>query len=292
MAKKTSKFWQRIRRTPYQSLVAVMALSLTFLVVSVFSLISLGSVKVLRYFENAPQVIAFFESGVDLEENQIVKIKTQLEATGQLQEFKYVSIHEAEAIYREKNQDDPLLLELVDYKILPPSIEVSAQTIDGLGQLKEVLETQPGITDIAFYEDIVQSMSRWIKNIRVFGIGLISYLLLQSILVVMVVTSFKMINRRQEIEVMRLLGASSWFICQPFVAEGMFYGSLSAFIGWGLSYIVLLYSTPFLAGWLEEVVLLPVPIETMLLILITQVGFGVGVGGLASLMASRRYLKV
>lgn len=292
MAEKTNKFWQRVRRTPYQSLVAVMALSLTFLVVSVFSLISLGSAKVLRYFENAPQVIAFFASGVDLDQAQIAEIKSQLGSTGQLQEFKYVSIHEAEAIYREKNQDDPLLLELVDYKILPPSIEVSAQTIDGLGDLKAVLESQPGVTDIAFYEDIVQSMSRWIKNIRIFGIGLISYLLLQSILVVMVVTSFKMINRRHEIEVMRLLGAASWFICRPFVSEGMFYGALSAFIGWGLAYIVLLYATPFLTGWLEEVALLPVPIETMLIILLTQVGFGLLVGGVASLLASRRYLKV
>ncbi|MBU0618745.1 permease-like cell division protein FtsX [Patescibacteria group bacterium] len=292
MNKRITSSWQQIRRTPYQAIAAIMVLMLTFIASTALTLISLGSVKILQHFENAPQVIAFFASGIDLEESEIAEIKNQLNQTGKLADFKYVSTHEAEAIYREKNQDDPLLLELVNYKILPPSIEVSAKTIDGLNNLKVVLERQPGITDIAFYEDIIESLSRWVRNIRIFGLSLIAYLALQSILVIGVVTSLKILHRKPEIEIMRLLGASNWFIRWPFVFEGMFYGAISAFIAWGIVYLALLYATPFLSLWLTEVALLPVPVTVMAGILAAQLIFGALVGGLATLLATRRFLKV
>ena len=128
---------------------------LAFFAITSFVMITLGSIKVIQYFEAAPQVIAFFEKGKDLSSEEIDKIKNNLQETGQLASFKYVSIHEAEAIYQEKNKDDPLLLELVNYKILPPSIEISAKSIDFLAKLKDILEQQKGVEDIAFYEDVV-----------------------------------------------------------------------------------------------------------------------------------------
>lgn len=291
MTSRLSAAWKQIRRTPYQALAAIMVLVFTFLATAIFALVSLGSLRIINHFETAPQVIAFFESGVDLTESEIAQIKSDLQATGVLESFKYVSTREAEAIYREKNQDDPLLLELVDYQILPPSIEVSAQSITMLPVLKEVLETQPGVTDIAYYEDIVRSLSRWVKNIRTFGSALISYLLVQSALVIMVVTSLKIQNRKHEVEIMRLLGANNWFIRWPFVFEGVFYGLVSAVTGWGLAYLVLLYATPFLSSWLTEVALLPVPIEIMLVILLAQVILGTFVGALSSSLAIKKYLK-
>jgi len=284
--------WHQIRRTPYQALAAVMVLTFTFLATMVFSLVSLGAVKILRHFESAPQVIAFFEVGVDLPQQKIESIKNQLEQTGKLASFKYVSTHEAEAIYKEKNKDDPLLLELVDYKILPPSIEITATEIEALPQLKEILEKQEGLTDIVYYEDIVSSLSRWINNLRLVGATLIAYLLFQAVLVIGVITTLKLLYRREEIEIMRLLGASAGFIRWPFVLEGIFYGVVSAFLAWLLAYIALLYSTPFLVSWLQDINLLPVPFTTMLYLLAGHLLVGVLVGAFSSVLAVRRFLRV
>lgn len=283
--------WNQIRRTPYQALAAIMVMFLTFFALTVFTLISAGSIKILQYFEAAPQVIAFFEKGKDVPQEDISKIKLELERTDQLASFKYVSIHEAEAIYREKNKDDPLLLELVNYKILPPSIEISAIEIDALSHLKDILEKQPGVKDIAFYEDIVSSLSSWIKSIRVFGSGLIIYLLIQSFLVVVTIIGMKILARKEEIEIMRLIGASNWFIRWPFILEGVFYGAVSAFFGWLAGYTLLLYSTPLLVSWLGDLSLLPVPFWFMFILLIGKVAAGMLVGFLGSLMAVHRFLK-
>lgn len=291
MAGKLKTTWTQIRRSPYQALVAIMVMFLTFFAISCFTLISLGSIKIIKYFESAPQVIAFFEKGKEVPEEQISQIKTKLETTGQLASFKYVSTHEAEAIYREKNKDDPLLLELVTYKILPPSIEISAKTIDALSVLKEIIVNQPGVEDIAFYEDIVKSLSSWIKNIRVFGLSLITYLLIQSILIILTITGMKIMSRKDEIEILRLIGASHGFIRWPFILEGSFYGAIGAFLGWGLTYILLLYTTPLIVAWLGEMTLLPVPFWFMLLILGGELGAGVVVGGISSLFAVHRFLR-
>ena len=62
----------------------------------------------MQYFETAPQVIAFFEKGKDVAPEEISRIKSDLEKTGKLADFKYVSIHEAEAIYKEKGTQRPV----------------------------------------------------------------------------------------------------------------------------------------------------------------------------------------
>lgn len=266
-------------------------MTLTFLVISVFSLLSFGSIKILQYFETAPQVIAFFEPGEDLTEIQIVNIRAQLEKTGKLADFRYVSTREAEAIYKEKNKDNPLLLELVDYKILPASIEISANELTDLAELRNMLAGQEGVDDVVYYEDIVRNLDKWISSVKKLGLVLTIYLVLESILIVLVIIGIKIAGRREEINILRLLGATPWFIKRPFVIEGMIYGLAGSFLAWSVSYLLLLYSTPFLAHWLQDIPLLPVPFWFMLALLGGELVLGLLIGASGSLIAGQRFLK-
>ena len=285
------KTWTQVRRSPFQGLAGIMITTLTLLVISVFTLISFGSIQILKYFESAPQVIAFFKPGEDLTDIQIANIRAQLESSGRLNQFRYVSTREAEAIYKEKNQDNPLLLELVDYNILPASIEISGKTLEDLPVLKNMLTVQEGVEDIVYYEDIVQSLSNWINSIKGIGAGVIGYLTIESILVILVIIGLQIASRREEIEIMRLLGATGWFIRLPYILTGIAYGLIGSFIAWGLSYLLLLYSTPFLAAWLQDIPLLPVPVMFMLAVLGGELVFGAVIGAVGGLVATHRFLK-
>ena len=285
------KTWTQVRRSPFQGLAGIMITTLILLVISVFTLISFGSIQILKYFESAPQVIAFFKPGEDLTDIQIANIRAQLEASGRLNQFRYVSTREAEAIYKEKNQDNPLLLELVDYNILPASIEISGKTLEDLPVLKNMLTVQEGVEDIVYYEDIVQSLSNWINSIKGIGAGVIGYLTIESILVILVIIGLQIASRREEIEIMRLLGATGWFIRLPYILTGIAYGLIGSFIAWGLSYLLLLYSTPFLAAWLQDIPLLPVPVMFMLAVLGGELVFGAVIGAVGGLVATHRFLK-
>lgn len=285
------KTWIQLRRSPFQGLAAVMITTLTLLVISVFTLLSFGSIQVLKYFESAPQVIAFFEPGEDLSDIQIANIRAQLEKTGKLNQFRYVSTREAEAIYKEKNKDNPLLLELVDYNILPASIEISAVELDDLLELKNILQVQEEVDEVIYYEDIVKSLSNWINSVKKLGAVVISYLTLESVLVILVIIGMQIASRRDEIEIQKLLGATAWFIRKPFMIAGIAYGLVGSFLAWSFSYLLLLYSTPFLANWLQDIPLLPVPFWFMMAVLGGELILGTVIGAIGGLIATRRFLK-
>ena len=281
--------WTHIRRSPYQALAAVLIMTLTFFIVSIFTLLAFGSQAILNYFETRPQVTAFFKDKVTLE--QVNLLEAKLVDTEKVKEMKYVSKEEALAIYREQNKDDPLLLEMVTANILPASLEVSTTSIAYLGEIAEILRQESGVEEVIFQQDVVKALHRWTTNIRRIGIGLVVIFSLVALLTVLIIIGMKVALRRDEVEIMGLIGASRGFIRAPFVIEGIFYGVFGVIVAWGLSYLLLLYATPFLVDFLAGIPILPVPSLLMLALLGGELLLGVIIGTLGSFFAVRRYLK-
>lgn len=289
MKKHLQTFWTYIRRSPYQALAAVSIMTLTFLVASVFALAAVGSQALLRYFETRPQVTAFFEDQFTTE--KVEALKAKLAETRKVKEMKYISKEEALAIYREQNKNDPLLLEMVTANILPASLEVSTLDIKYLGEIADLLRNEEGVEEVIFQEEVVQALHGWTTNLRRVGIVLVGALALVSLLIVLIIIGMKVALHRDEIEILQLMGASGWYIRAPFVLEGTFYGILGAFLAWGVTYLLLLYSTPFLIEFLGGIPLLPVPAPLMLALLGGKVFAGFIIGLLGSLLAVKRYLR-
>ena len=163
----------------------------------------------------------------------------------------YVSKEEAFNIYKEQYKNDPLLLEMVSADILPSSLEISAKDPRDLEDLAKILNTEDGVEDVVYQKDLVESLISWTQAIRVAGIALVSVLGLQSVLVLWMVIGMKIALKSVEIEVVRLLGGTNWYIRWPFLLEGGLYGLIASFIAWCVSYILILYSTPILARFLS-----------------------------------------
>lgn len=282
--------WQHLRRSPYQAAVAIMLISLTFYLGSIFALLFSGSQTLLRHFETKPQVTAFFKD--EVKTNQVESIKEKLMATGKVAETKYVSKEEALAIYREQNKADPSLLEMVTANILPASLEVSAKEISYLSEIAQILRGEPGIEEVIFQEDIVSSLRVWTSNIRRAGLELVGLLMIISFLLISIITGMKVVFRKEEIEILYLIGASPWFIRVPFLLEGIFYGALGAILGWGAAYLRILYLAPQLVEFLKDTPVPPVPpVAFMLILLAGEILAGILIGILGSLLALKRYLK-
>lgn len=289
MKKHLQVTWTHIRRSPYQAAAAVAIMMLTFFVASVFILIAAGSQSILRYFETRPQATAFFEDKVEM--SQVENLQAKLVATGKVKDMKYVSKEEALAIYREQNKDDPLLLEMVTANILPASLEVSTVDIAYLGEVAEILRQEPGVEEVIFQEEVVEALKTWTGNIRKIGGGLVGFLGVVSFLIILVIIGMRVAARREEIEILQLIGARSWYIRAPFIFEGIFYGVIGAALAWGISYLLLLYATPFLVNFLSGIPILPVPIIFMFGLLGGEILIGILIGILGSFIAVRRYLR-
>jgi len=281
--------WAHIRRSPYQTLAAIGIMSLTFFLSTLIILVAAGSQALLHYFETRPQVTAFFKDEVKME--QVEALKEKLNQTGKIKSLKYISKEEALEIYREQNKSDPLLLEMVTANILPASLEVSTTDITYLEEIAQILRQEPGVEEVVFQEDVVKTLKSWTDTIRKIGLGLISFLAVVSFLVVLVFIGMKVALRKQEVEILQLIGATNWFIRAPFVLEGIFYGVIGAVFGWGVGILLLMYSTPFLVELLAGIPILPVPLIFVLLMLGGEILAGIIIGALGSLLAVQRYLK-
>lgn len=286
MTQKNTVF-KHMRRTPYQSMAAVFMTTITFFIVSVFGLVVLGAHSMLSFFESRPQVTAFFkDDALDLE---VENLKTKLSSTVAVDNMKYISKDDALEIYKKQNADNPLLLEMVTADILPASLEVSAKNASDLEKIAGVMQSEIFVEEVVFQKDVIDTLRKWVTGIRTTGLGLSSLLILASLATIVIILGLKFTARKTEINTLSLLGATSWYIRLPFVSEGMIYGVTGAILGWGLSYLSLLYLTPNIVSFLGDITLLPVPLWVMLSLLGGEVLLASLIGALASLIATRRY---
>lgn len=281
--------WNHIRRSPYQATAAILIMLLTFLAVSVFTILIIGSSRVITYFESKPQVTAFFKD--DAKQSDIDVLKSDLQSTGKVSSMKFVSKEEALQIYREQNKNDPLLLELVTADILPASLEISAYNLSDLSELSTFIKNNPAVSEVVYQKDVVSALTTWTNAIRIIGVILIALLSLVSIFIMSIIIGMKISHKKDEIEIMQLIGATKWYISSPFVLEGIFYGVLGAFFGWLVTSAALFLTTPLLESFLRGIPILPVPWWFYLALLGGELIFAVILGIFSSLLAVMRYIK-
>ncbi len=278
-----------IRRSPYQAFAAILIMMLTFLTISFFTFLLSGSARIINFFESKPQVTAFFRN--ETKQSEINALEAQVKNTGKVSSVKLVSKQEALKIYKEQNKDDPLLLDLVTADILPASLEISTFKISDLSVISEMLKKSPAVSEVIFQKDIVSTLVSWTAAVRSIGSGLIIVLSLVSTFIMITIIGIRISQRKEDIEIMRLIGASDWYIRLPFLFEGMFYAVLGAVIGWTIASLSLWYLAPFLSSFLKGIPIFPVSLIFLLGVLLAELVFAIILGFISSFLAVLRYLR-
>lgn len=281
--------WSHVRRSPYQALAAILIMMLTFLAVSVFAMLITGSSVVITYFESKPQVTAFFKD--DAKQDAITALENDLRATGKVSAMKFVSKDQALQIYREQNKNDPLLLELVTADVLPASLEIASTNLQDLPALSTYLKSNPAVQEVVYQKDVVSTLTTWTNAVRIIGVLLIALLSVVSVFIMSIIVGMKISHKKDEIEIMQLIGATKWYISGPFVLEGIFYGVAGALLGWGLSSLVLLTTTPLLEGFLRGIPVVPAPWWFYAILLGAELILAILLGVFSSILAVMRYIK-
>ncbi|MDO8451486.1 MAG: permease-like cell division protein FtsX [bacterium] len=290
--------WKHIRRSPYQSLAAVLTMFLTFLLTGIFFLTSASSIMVLRFFESKPQITVFFTD--EATSDEIDGLKKTLEDTGKISSIRFISKDDALKVYQEQNKNDPLLLEMVTADILPASLEVSAKDPKFLRELEPVVKDAVHVEEVVYQQDVVETLLSWTNAVRMVGGVLGGLLAVDAILIVVTIISMKIALKKEEIDILKLVGAAPWYIRTPFILEGGIYGVVGACIAWITISGVVLWFRPFLLDFLGIIpifqTVLANPESTVFLL--SLFGFlgallfsGFVLGSLGSLLALGRYLK-
>lgn len=284
---------KHILRNPWDSITAILVMTLTVFVTSALGVMLYSSDKMLAYLENRLEVTAFFSENTT--EDYILAIKQELEVQSEaigVEQVRYISQDEALEIFKRQNQNNPETLEFVTADILPASLSVSARSLNDLQLLAERLEEDERVEDVLYQRDIAEKFEAWNSRIRMVGIVFSIYLLAMSVLILLIVMSLSIREFSKEIEVMRLVGASTGYIRWPFILDGAFYGFFAAVV----STIGIFFLLPYVQQFSNELVSGLVLFDNMYLftayVFVGSLALGVILGVTGSLLAIRKQLRV
>ncbi|MCL4364321.1 permease-like cell division protein FtsX [Patescibacteria group bacterium] len=291
-----------LRRAPYQSLTAFLVLFFTlFLSLTLF--VSLSFINgILSYLETRPQVTVYFQTKTP--ESNIFKIRDELLQSGKVLSIKYISQQDAFNIYKNLNKDNPLLLEMVSADILPPSLEIYAKKPIYLPEIAEYLKKQGDVDEVQYQKDIVDRLLTLTGILRKGSLIFFSYLIVMSVIVLTTTTLFKIALKKEEIELLKLLGASNSYIRRPYINEGLFMGFTASTLSFLILLAAFLYFDPFLKSYLTGVPNLSLDLNVIkltvwpfnLVFFASMYGlslvFGCTIAVVSSFLATKKYLKV
>jgi cell division transport system permease protein len=153
-----------------------------------------------------------------------------------------------------------------------------------------------GVEEVQFFEDVVQKFSSWSKVVYIVGFLLVMTFLAVSYSVVIATLKNSINSRGQELEIMKLVGASDDYVKRPFLYQGVFFGLMSSFIA---SIVVLLiniavdkvnmFSKGLSLGFIPGFYMNPLIFALVLIFILLLSGFLLGF--LGSTTAIKRYLK-
>jgi cell division transport system permease protein len=295
--------WKHIRRSPYQALTAIFSMTLTFFVATILVVLSFSFSSLIHYYETRPQIIAYLKNNA--EEDKVSSLARMLKEDPKVKDVQYVSREKAMAIYKEATAGNPLLTEFVSPSVFPASLEFSVTDISYAKELIEKLKAQPIVDEVAFtatlgdtqnINDVVSRLTNIVDYLRLGGGIIVGFLLLSSLLVLLVIVGMRISSRRDEIEILQLLGATPGFIRTPFLLEAIFYCVVGAFLGWLIALILTLYLSPYLVSFFQNVPFLPSNLIGLLslfgMILAIEILVAILLGTLGSFLAIKRYLKI
>lgn len=237
-------------------------------------------------------------------EEQLDELMTGLENLSNVESLEYYDKDMALERYMEQNADNPQLLQAITQteNPLPATIQIVPVDLDRIEEIRTYLD-QPDIkalqSDPPSYsgdrKEAIDKISHATNILQRAGVIAVGVFGLVSVLIIFNTIQMAIFNRRDELSIMRLLGATTTYIRGPFVVEAVMYGVISALLSVLFIYLMFAVSSSTLQA--SSLGLLDISYSNQYFnnhfwwILAAQLGVGILIGAASSIIATKRYLK-
>ena len=283
-----SRAWQGFWRNAAMSLAATATMTLMLLLLSSFWIVQAGFLASLSYVEDKVGVVADLDANI--RESALTDLQARLAAMPEVRSVEYVSKEEALRRYREQRtaQGQPDLTPFLNDNPLPASLEVKLRRPGDYRTVAEFLGAESIVAKVQNIEDTTNRLVALTGFLRTFGVLLLA--VIGSIVLFIVINTIRLavLGRAEEIEVMRLVGASDAFIRWPFVFEGALVGLFGAAISLGVLVGAAEPLSRFMVGFFS---ILPINVGSISRdVTILVLGSGLGLGVIGAWVSVRTYL--
>ncbi len=295
-------------RNGFVSLSAILMMSIMLFMLVNIMISNAAMSSTLQELTNKVDVTVYFRT--DATQDQISQIQKSLQALPEVASATYVSREQALADFRARHQNDQLTIQALDElggNPLGASLEIRAKQTSQYESIAKYLQTQQdsqsgagvSIDKVNFYQNktAIDRLTAIIDTSEKNGIAKTVFLAICALLIVLNTIRLAIYTARDEIGVMNLVGASTWYVRGPFMVAGVLYGIVSSVIVLILLYPILLYH-PVLIGLDPTTELLFGSFNSFayytahfLLFFGVLMGTSIALGALSSYLAVRRYLR-
>jgi cell division transport system permease protein len=287
------------RRNLWLAGASTLIMTITLIILSVLTLLFVITSSSVHTIQERVDISAYFKNG--LAESQIQSVKYDLEKDSRIDTVRYVSADEALAKFRENHTNDGLLLESVgelNENPLPATLQIKAKTLEDYPAVAEVLNSdkyRSSIEKVNFEDNrtLIARLNNLLKFIITVGIILIGVFSAIAILVIFNTITLTIYNRKEEVEIMRFVGATNWYIRGPFIVEAILYSVFATIITSALIFPVYTGLLPKISNYLTPsgdtfngsmIIFVGLIIVQLIIAFILSI--------ISSLLAMRKYLRV
>ncbi|MFA6522301.1 MAG: permease-like cell division protein FtsX [Patescibacteria group bacterium] len=251
--------FQNIFRNFWLSFVSMTVFVLTLLTVNCVIIMNVLASATLESVERKVEVTIYFNA--DATEDLVKGAQGYLLGLPQVRDVSYISDADALDAFMRANANDPLVLESLEELDRNPfghSLVVSAHSSDDFPFILEAIETpefSPFIKekDTADYDRIIEGIQNLSTKVRWGGIALAGFFALVAMLIIFNTIRVAIYVHREEIGIMKLVGANDWFVRGPFILESLIYSAVAALVMLGLIALVLGAMQPWILRFFGDI---------------------------------------
>lgn len=213
---------------------SILMVSLLLVSCSVLLMVNVGII--MGNIEDTNEISVFLEEGVTAE--QIEHVRDVLENNSDLTDIRYTSKEEALADFRETLDDYAQLLDSLEENPMPETFQVRVTDLTKIKHVVDLISGVDGVEKVKAPYNFASALINIRNTFTIIASAVLVALIIVSVVIVSNAIRTSVFSRRNEISIMRYVGATNGFIKAPFFVEGMFIGMLAGVASWGLSWIV------------------------------------------------------
>ena len=283
--------FSNLRRNPLMTMAAILTVAVSLSLVGGALLLKQGVTRATLQWRGGVELSIFMKP--DASEAQNTAVEAELSNLPQVQRFTYVDQEASFNEFKQMFSNDPSTTEGITPADLPPSYRVVPKEAEFVEPIGSRFEERPGVFSVAYAKDTIDTLLKVTRIIQMAIYTMAGVLLISATLLILNTIQLAIFARRREIGVMKLVGATNWFIRVPFMLEGLVQG----LVGGAIAAMLVSLGRTFLQRNLESSSLQL--IQQMLVsgkevagTAIFLVVVGAAVGALGSAVAVRRFLDV
>lgn len=291
MIRYTQRALKDIFENPFLNGVTIATIALSVLIVSAFGLFFVNAQDMFEAWKKGVRIMVYLQP--DTTESQRQMTRRQVEAMAGIQHIRFISKSEALTLLQERMPRQSTLLDRLRENPLPDAFEITvvpaSNALEQIEFVAQRIEGLPSVAEVQYGRQWVDRFSRFFNLFKLGGYAMGALFFMATVFIAANTIRLSLYSRREEIHIMRLVGATDAFISVPFYLEGLLQGLFGSLIG-----LALLYTTYFAIGSRFGPTLSAEMISVRFFgphICAVIVGCGMATGLLGSFFSLRQFMK-